>query len=195
MVFLRSVAPIDTGPVIDAGSVYLRAPQMSDFSQWAQLREDSRDFLTPWEPAWPKDDLYRGAFRRRVKRYQRDIRDDRAYPFFVFSTEDDVLVGGVTLSNIRRGVAQACSLGYWIGEPYARRGYMSSAVENCAQYVFDTLNLHRLEAACIPTNHASINLLNKCGFTDEGYARQYLLINGAWQDHQLFALLAGDYYR
>ena len=192
MVFLRSVSPIETGPVIYAGEIYLRAPQMNDYVQWSNLREVSRDFLIPWEPAWPKDDLIRSAYRRRVRRYQRDIREDRAYPFFVFRSSDDEFLGGLTLSNIRRGVAQACSLGYWVGKPYARQGYMVSAVSSATSFVFDTLHLHRLEAACIPKNRASINLLKKCGFTEEGYAREYLLINGTWHDHKLFARLASE---
>ena len=192
MAFLRSVNPIETGPVIHAGQVYLRVPQMPDFSAWSALRALSREFLVPWEPTWPSDDLTRGAFRRRVRRYVRDIREDQAYPFFIFSTSDDALVGGLTLSNIRRGVSQACSLGYWVGAPHARQGHMSRAVAAAVPFVFDTLKLHRLEAACLPSNLASIALLRKCGFTEEGYARRYLKINGIWQDHLLFAVLAED---
>ncbi len=93
----------------------LRAPQMSDYAEWAALREASRDFLTPWEPTWPADDLTRASFRRRIKRYSEDQRGDLAYAFFVFRKPDNVLVGGLTLANIRRGCAQAGSLGYWMG--------------------------------------------------------------------------------
>lgn len=192
MAFLRSVSPIEAGPVIHGDEVYLRAPQMFDFGAWASLRAASREFLTPWEPVWPADDLTRGAFRRRVRRYVRDIREDQAYPLFVYRSADDTLVGGLTLSNIRRGVAQACSLGYWVGAPHARKGYMSRAVSACVPFVFGTLHLHRLEAACLPGNAASIGLLRKCGFVEEGYARRYLRINGVWQDHILFAMLAED---
>jgi ribosomal-protein-alanine N-acetyltransferase len=192
MAFLRSVSPIEAGPVIQGDEVYLRAPQMFDFHAWASLRAASREFLTPWEPIWPTDDLTRGAFRRRVRRYVRDIREDQAYPLFVYRKSDDTLVGGLTLSNIRRGVAQACSLGYWVGSPHARRGYMSRAVAASVPFVFETLQLHRLEAACLPANTASIGLLRKCGFIEEGYARRYLRINGVWQDHVLFAMLAED---
>ncbi len=172
--------------------VMLRVPQQSDFRSWYELREASRDFLVPWEPTWPRDDLTKGAFRRRIRRYHQDIREDRAYPFFVFDAQSDALVGGLTLSNIRRGVAQACSLGYWIGQPFARRGFMSDAVATVLPFVFDQLGLHRLEAACLPSNQASIGLLNKCSFSEEGYARRYLKINGRWQDHVLFAALADD---
>jgi len=182
-------------PLLKSGEVYLRYPQIDDFEMWASLREDSRDFLQQWEPVWPSDDLTRNAYRRRVKRYNQDIRDDRAYPFFVFREDDDELVGGVTVSNIRRGVAQACSLGYWIGRSHARHGYASAAVKALLPFVFDTLKLHRLEAACIPSNEPSKGLLRKSGFTEEGYARQYLKICGKWQDHVLFAMVEDDPWR
>jgi len=98
----------------------------------------------------------------------------------------------LTLANIRRGVAQAGSLGYWMGAPFVRRGYMAAAVLALVPFAFSTLRLHRLEAACIPTNTASIRLLEKTGFSREGYAREYLCINGIWQDHVLYARLQDD---
>ncbi|WP_137390073.1 GNAT family N-acetyltransferase [Rhodoligotrophos defluvii] len=192
MSFLRSVTLSDAGPMVRGAGVVLRVPQMSDYEEWAALREASRSFLVPWEPTWPADDLTRSAFRRRLRRYWRDVREDQSYPFFVYRLPDEVLVGGLTLSNIRRGVAQTCSLGYWVGQPYARRGYMSAAVRAVIPFVFDTLRLHRLEAACLPTNEASIRLLRSCGFTEEGYARGYLQINGVWRDHLCFAILSTD---
>jgi ribosomal-protein-alanine N-acetyltransferase len=191
MVFLRSVSA-DTGPAIHGNGVHLRTPQMSDHSAWAALREESRAFLTPWEPTWPLDDLTRAAFRRRVRRYLQDIREDSAYPFFVFRNVDNAFLGGITLSNVRRGVTQSASLGYWIGADYARQGYMTSAVAASVTFVFEQLRLHRLEAACLPSNVASIRLLEKVGFTREGFARRYLRINGVWQDHFLYAMLSED---
>jgi ribosomal-protein-alanine N-acetyltransferase len=167
-------------------------PDVGDYAEWAGLRERSRDFLTPWEPVWPVDDLTRGSFRRRIKRYVEDQNNDLSYSFFVFRKQDDVLVGGLTIANIRRGVAQAGSLGYWMGEPFVRRGYMTAAVRAVAPFAFSALALHRLEAACIPTNIASIRLLQKCAFAREGLAREYLCINGKWQDHLLFARLRDD---
>jgi len=192
MAFLRSVNPLDTGPVLRAGHVYLRTPQMSDFQNWAELRTSSREFLTPWEPTWPRDDLSKSSFRRRLKRYGRDMRDDLAYPFFLFEIDSDNIIGGLTLSNVRRGVAQTCALGYWIGAPYAGKGHMTAAVTAIIPYVFKTLQLHRLEAACLPFNEASVRLLKRSGFNEEGYARRYLRINGKWQDHLLFGLIADD---
>jgi ribosomal-protein-alanine N-acetyltransferase len=190
--FLRSVGGFDVSLQVSGPGVRLRTPQMSDYAEWAELRERSRSFLTPWEPTWPKDDLTRTAFRRRLRRYAQDIRDDQAYPFFVFRAPDDVLLGGLTLSNIRRGVAQSCALGYWMGAAYAGRGHMTAAVRAVLPFVFDTLCLHRLEAACLPHNLPSIRLLERVGFQREGLARRYLCINGVWQDHLLYALLRDD---
>lgn len=192
MAFFRSVSFTEQLPAIVGDTVVLRSPQMGDHAEWAALREASRGFLTPWEPIWPTDDLARSAFRRRIKRYAEDQRGDLAYPFFIFRKTDNVLVGGLTLANIRRGCAQAASLGYWMGEPYARQGQMTAAVMAVLPFAFGTLRLHRVEAACIPANGASIRLLERTGFQREGFARQYLCINGVWQDHLLFARLRDD---
>src|SRR2546421_2896324 len=188
MAFFRTVSFSEPLPTIEGDGVYLRAPQMSDYSEWTALRETSRAFLTPWEPTWPPDDLTRSAFRRRLRRYAEDQRTDQAYSFLLFRS-DEVLVGGLTLANIRRGVAQTGSLGYWTGEAYAQQGIMTAAVRALIPYAFSSLRLHRLEAACIPTNAASISLLEKTGFTREGYAREYLCIDGQWQDHLLYGRL------
>jgi ribosomal-protein-alanine N-acetyltransferase len=176
-------------PVIRGEGLYLRYPRMADFPVWAKLRADSREFLTPWEPIWADDELTRSAFRRRIKRYQKETRLDSAYVFFVLRESDDALVGGCTISNVRRGVTQCCTLGYWIGSQFARQGYMTGALRALLPFVFRTLGLHRIEAACLTDNDASKNLLARVGFRQEGLARRYLLINGEWADHLLFALL------
>jgi ribosomal-protein-alanine N-acetyltransferase len=192
MAFFRTVSLNETLPTIKGSGVTLRVPHSGDYAEWATLREMSRAFLTPWEPIWPADDLTRGAFRRRLKRYAEDLRSDLAYAFLIYRSEDGAMVGGLTLANIRRGVAQAGSIGYWVGAPFARHGYMTAAMRALVPFCFGTLRLHRLEAACIPTNEASIRLLEKTGFQREGYARAYLCINGTWQDHLLYARLKED---
>ncbi len=166
---------------------------MRDWREWTELRAASREFLEPWEPTWPEDALTRSAFRRRLRRQVRDGDEDRGYAFFVLQRQDDSLIGGVTLSNIQRGVSQSCNLGYWIGAAYARQGYMTEALNCVLSHCFGSLGLHRVEAACLPHNEASKRLLGRCGFNREGYAHEYLRIDGAWQDHLLFALLAPDH--
>ncbi len=191
MAFFRSLSAIEAVPVLAGEGVTLRTPQMADYAAWSALREESRGFLQPWEPTWPPDDVSRLAFRKRLKRYVRELEADQAYPFFVFRAEG-ALVGGVTVSQIRRGVSQTCSLGYWMGRRHAGHGYMTAAVTLVAPFVFETLKLRRIEAACLPHNAASIRLLEKTGFRREGLAREYLCIDGRWQDHLLYALLRSD---
>ena len=189
MAFFRTINFADPLPSVVGEGVTLRTPQATDHAEWAALREHSREFLTPWEPTWPADDLSRSAFRRRIRRYTEDLRTDQSYAFLIFRSADGRLVGGLTLANVRRGVAHAGSLGYWMGLPYTRHGYMTAAVRAVIPFAFGTLRLHRLEAACIPTNTASIRLLENTGFVREGYAREYLCINGIWQDHLLYGRL------
>jgi ribosomal-protein-alanine N-acetyltransferase len=193
MAFMRGLTfPGGQQPVIRGENVYLRYPRVGDYLNWSRLRQESREFLTPWEPLWASDELTKGAFRRRIKRYQKEARLDSAYAFFVFRAADNTLMGGCTLSNVRRGVTQCCALGYWIGERFARHGHMFDAVQALIPFIFSTLGLHRIEAACLPTNEASKNLLAKAGFRQEGIARRYLQINGEWRDHLLFALLEDE---
>jgi len=172
--------------------VFLRPPQLSDFEEWAALREESRAFLTPWEPAWPADDLTRASYKRRLRRYAQDMREEKAFPFLVFRRSDGAMVGGCNLSGLRRGVLQTGTIGYWVGEKYARRGYTRNAVTACVRFAFETLGLHRIEAACIPSNEGSRKVLERVGFRLEGYARNYLRISGDWRDHLLFAILKDD---
>lgn len=171
--------------------VFLRPPERGDWEAWAGLRALSRDFLEPWEPSWPPDALSRANFRNRIARYAEDWRTDQAYNFFIFAP-DETLVGGVGLSNLRRGVSETASLGYWVGAPFARQRYMTAALPLVLDFAFDRLHLHRVEAACLPTNIPSRALLTRTGFHQEGHARQYLCIAGKWQDHVLFAILRTD---
>ncbi len=192
MAFLRSVPSPEAGPIIRAEKVWLRVPQMADFPEWAHLRGSSESFLRPWEPEWCSDELTRSAFRRRLRYYQRDLKDGTGYAFFLFRNGDNKLLGGVTLTNARRGVSQSVSIGYWIGEAYSRQGYMTAALRALVPFVFNTLGFHRIEAACLPSNDASRQLLENCGFQREGFAQKYLKINGLWQDHLLFAAIDHD---
>jgi ribosomal-protein-alanine N-acetyltransferase len=192
MALFRSILWSDSLPVIEGKKVFLRVPRLADYGAWSSLREQSRTFLVPWEPIWPEDDLTRAAFRRRLQRYVRDQQADLGYAFLIFRWSDGAIVGGVTINNVRRGVAQAASLGYWMGAPFARQGYMTEALTALIPFAHGALQLKRIEAACLPHNAASVRLLEKLKFTREGLARQYLCIAGEWQDHLLFARVSGD---
>lgn len=177
---------------LDGQRVFIRPPHPRDWHAWAELRTVSRDFLTPWEPTWPPDALTRAAFGRRLRRQSAEWRDDESYSFLVFERPSEALVGGIGLSNVRRGVAQMATLGYWVGRPHARCGFTSEATGLILDFAFHHLGLHRVEAACLPTNLASRGLLEKVGFRHEGHARDYLRIDGQWRDHVLYAILRDD---
>jgi [ribosomal protein S5]-alanine N-acetyltransferase len=192
MAFLRSALPEDYLDAIRGERLVLRAPAVADYPAWAELRALSRSHLTPWEPSWSRDDLSRQMFRRRLRAYAKDVRDDIGYSFFICDAASNQLVGGITLSNVRRGAAQTASLGYWVGKPFAGQGRMKDAVKIVLPFAFTTVRLNRVEAACMPSNAASIRVLESTGFLREGLARSYLKINGRLEDHLLFAAVAAD---
>ncbi|HUO23976.1 MAG TPA: GNAT family protein [Caulobacteraceae bacterium] len=189
MALLDWITP-ENGLRLDGAGIVLRAPRVRDYEAWAALRHSSRAFLQPWEPIWPADDLERAAYRRRLAAYSREIDAGTAYPFFIFDSGQDRLAGAITVSNVRRGVAQSATVGYWIGQPYARQGLMTAALRTVSDFAFRGLGLHRLEAACVPQNEPSRRLLLKVGFEHEGQARAYLKINGVWRDHLLFGMIS-----
>ena len=192
MAFLRPSPIVDPDIEIRGNRVFLRHPVMQDYGSWAELRALSRAHLTPWEPLWARDELSRSNFRRRLRQYNREMRDDLGYAYLIFREADARLIGGLNLSNVRRGVAQAASVGYWMGVTFADQGLMTDAVRAIVPFACDVLRLNWLEAACLPSNAPSQRVLDKAGFTREGRARRYLKINGQWQDHDLFAILHDD---
>ncbi|NNJ66622.1 MAG: GNAT family N-acetyltransferase [Boseongicola sp.] len=177
---------------IDTGRMILRPPVHADFRHWAALREQSSEFLVPWEPRWARDHLSRKSFVNRVYWASRSIAQGTALPLFLERREDGRLIGAITLDNIRRGPAQAGTIGYWIGAPHAREGYMREALTAMVHHAFEVLDLSRLESACLPENKASRGLLEKCGYKYEGVAQSYLQIDGRWRNHVLYANLRGD---
>ena len=177
---------------IETERLTLRPPAHADFRDWASLRRDREGFLTRWEPTWAPDHLSRKAFTNRVYWAQRSISNGSALPLFLIRREDSSLLGAITLDNIRRGPAQAGTLGYWIGESHARQGYMREAIEAMVHHAFHRLDLSRIEAACLPENAPSRGLLEKCGFKYEGVAQSYLQIGGRWRTHVLYSALRMD---
>lgn len=177
---------------IETGRLLLRPPLNRDFEEWASLRRNSRAFLVPWEPSWSRDHLTNRAFRNRVVWADRAIRKGEALPLLLIDRVGGTIVGGITLSNIRRQPAQAGTLGYWIGEEFAKNGLMAEALTALRDYAFNMLDLSRLEAACLPENMASRRLLERCRFKYEGVAQAYLQINGRWRNHVLYACLRAD---
>ena len=177
---------------IETERMTLRPPAHSDFRAWTGLRRESEELLTKWEPSWAEDHLSRKAFTNRVYWAQRSVANGSAMPLFLIRRSDQVLLGAITLDNIRRGPAQAGTLGYWTGQPHIRQGYMREAIMAVVHYAFTRLELSRIEAACLPENVASRGLLERSGFKYEGVAQSYLQIDGRWRTHVLYAALRSD---
>lgn len=179
-------------PVLTSERIVMRMPVVGDYRDWAGLRNESRSFLEHWEPRWSPEELDRNSWRLRLGRYREDFASGVAIAFFIFEKRSGKLVGGITLGNIRYGVSQSGHIGYWVGARYAGQGFMTEAVTLLCRYAFNTLKLHRVEAACIPENNRSIRVLEKAGFQREGLLRSYLKINGFWQDHYLYGRICDD---
>lgn len=177
---------------IETERLTLRLPVHSDFRDWSALRRQSETYLVGWEPSWASDHLTRKAFTNRIYWAQRSVSGGSAVPLFMFRRQDQQLMGAITLDNIRRGPAQAGTLGYWTGAPFARQGYMREAIGAVVHHAFTQLDLSRVEAACLPENAASRGLLESSGFKYEGVAQSYLQINGRWRTHVLYASLRSD---
>ena len=175
--------------------IFLRPPKRRDAIKWQKLRLSSKSFLSPWEPSWDAASCSRRAFMRYLKNSSYLANIDRSYSFLIFKEEDKDLIGGVNVFNVRRGVSQSASLGYWVGKRFARKGYMKEALEILLPSLFIDLRLNRIEAATLKDNVASRGLLEKIGFVKEGICRSYLKINGKWQDHILYSLLSDEYKR
>ena len=177
---------------IETERLTLRPPTHSDYRDWTALRLESRGFLQPWEPSWATDHLSRKAFSNRVHWAQRSISSGSAMPMFLIRRDDQALLGAITLDNIRRGPAQAGTLGYWVGERYAQHGYMRETILAVVHHAFTKLDLSRIEAACLPENVASRRVLETSGFKYEGVAQSYLQIDGRWRTHVLYSCLRMD---
>ena len=184
--------PFRRRPKLETERMTLRLPQHGDWRAWADLRQESAEFLTPWEPVWSTDHLSRRAFTNRVYWAQRAEAQGTALPLLLIRREDQQILGAITLDNIRRGPAQAGTLGYWVGERFSRRGYMREAILAVVHHAFTGMDLSRIEAACLPENVASRGVLETSGFKYEGVAQSYLQINGRWRNHVLYAALRMD---
>lgn len=174
------------------GAITLRHPRWADFEAWSTLRRENKDWLAPWEPGLSDTQVNRIAYRTRLSRFKKLVQNGQAYPFHIFYGRDEILIGACNLTHIERGSAQTARLGYWVGQRFARNGFARSSVATVTRFGFETLGLHRIEAAVQPDNQASITVLESQNFVREGVARGYLKIDKRWRDHVIFAKLSSD---
>ena len=173
-------------------SYILRPPRRSDASAWIDLRKASEEHLRPFEPDWESDHLTMVGFKKYLTRIKNLQIDRRGEGYLIFRRDGNILVGAITLSNMRAGTVKSAWVGYWTGAPHANKGVMGEALSLLLDHVFENHNLNRVEAAILPDNIASEKLLQKIGFQYEGLARDYLHINGKFRSHKIYAILKGD---
>lgn len=168
-----------------SGRVYLRAPRPSDQREFIALMQASSDFHRPWASAPTSEE--------RFSSYLADSGRGDFEAMLVCRCEDDAIVGFFNLSHITRGALQSAYLGYAVGSPYSRQGFMREGLDLVLRHAFLDLHLHRVEANIQPGNGASIALARGAGFRREGFSRRYLKIGGRWRDHERWAILADDW--
>lgn len=169
--------------------MFLRRPTARDRDAYLRLRRRSAAHLRSWEPAPSRG-------RTEIERFSdwlQSGRGGRHEKLLVCRLDDETILGAVNVNEIIRGPAQSAFLGYWIGAPYARQGYMTEALQLALRHAFTTLRLHRVEANIMPINRASIALVKRAGFRREGYSAGYLRIAGRWADHERWALLVENW--
>jgi ribosomal-protein-alanine N-acetyltransferase len=162
-----------------------------DREEFVAMRRASRAFLKRWEPtlADTGDAFGDAGFARLLQR----ARARRSRRLLVCLIDTGAIIGLVSLSDIASEPFRSCYLGYWVGQSFARKGYMTEAVRLALQYAFRDLALHRVEVNVMPENAASRALARRCGLRREGYSPRLLRINGRWQDHERWALTLEDW--
>jgi len=174
------------------GQLILRHPRWSDFDDWLTLRKENKDWLSPWEPGFNEKNINRLTYRTQLSRYKKMVQNGTAYPFHVFYGPDAVFVGGCNLTHVERGSAQSARIGYWVGQRFVRNGFARTSVGRVTRFAFETLGLHRIEAAVQSENGASISVLESQDYQKEGVSRGYLKINNRWCDHIIYSKLSSD---
>ena len=180
----------DAPLVLEGQRVILRPSQLSDYPRWKEVRARNQKFLKPYEPQWAENALSEDFFKRRLELQIQEMSAGRGAFFLIHHRQSHDIIGGINLNNIQYGAACSASLGYWLDEEAQGNGYMHEATGLVMDYAFHILRLNRLNAACLPDNDRSIKMLLRHGFEEEGYAKNYLQINGIFQDHRLFGKAA-----
>jgi len=172
------------------GAVGLRPLRHRDGRTWRRLREQNARWLAPWEATSPDPQSPPLSYRQLVRTMNAEARAGRALPFAV--TLDDEMVGQLSVAGIGWGSLRSAHIGYWVSQHVAGRGITPTAVALATDHCLFTMGLHRIEVNIRPENAASLRVVAKLGFRDEGLRERYLHIDGAWRDHRTFALTRED---
>jgi [ribosomal protein S5]-alanine N-acetyltransferase len=182
-------------PLIKSDRLIIRMATMDDIPLIISYYTQNRSFFTPFYPAWVSNFLTEEYWQLQVEVNSRGFINGTSMRLCIFPRNNpNRVIGVINFSNFVRGVAQYCTVGYSLAEFQQGHGYMQEAMEVAIIYVFQNLNMHRIMANYMPHNRRSGNLLRKLGFVVEGYARDYLMINGKWEDHILTSLINNSFY-
>ncbi|MCF4966213.1 ribosomal protein S5-alanine N-acetyltransferase [Nostoc sp. CMAA1605] len=177
-------------PIITSDRLLLRIGIQEDIPRIVQYFRENKDFLTPFYPTWTEHFFTEDYWHNQVENNFLEFIHDQSLKLFIFpKKQPKTIIGTVNFNNFIRGAAHFCHLGYGLAETAQGQGYMTEALQVATEYVFQELNFHRIMANYMPHNQRSGNVLKRLGFVVEGYARDYLLINGQWQDHILTSLI------
>jgi [ribosomal protein S5]-alanine N-acetyltransferase len=173
--------------LLNTPRLILRLPNENDITQFQAFDERNRGHMSPWRSATGKQEK---DLKDQLIEWEQEFKEGKSIRFLLFLKEDPEggIIGFCNFSQIFRGPFQACYLGYHIDAAFQGKGLMSEAVTKATKYMFEIQNLHRIMANYMPSNERSARLLHKLGFVIEGHAKQYLLINGQWEDHILTSL-------
>ncbi|MCS1352590.1 GNAT family N-acetyltransferase [Mechercharimyces sp. CAU 1602] len=173
--------------MISSHPLILRPLKLSDAPALYDLRLRNQVFFAPYEPIRPESFTLIGI-EQELRQGMLRTQSDQGYSFGIFLSHPGTLIGRINLSNVVRGAWQNCTIGYYIDHEAQGNGYMTTAVRSTVQFAFQKLHLHRVQAAIMPHNIASLRVIEKVGFRHEGLSKRYLHINGSWQDHEIYAL-------
>ena len=193
--FARTITRRFPSQHIIASRIYIRSPKRKDWRTWVDLRRNSYDFLKEWEPFWSLADCTKSAYMRQLRMQKVKAINDQAYAFLCFDLEQDVLLGGINISNVQRGISQTANIGYWLGEEFTNQGYMNEAMIAILPFLFEQMKFNRVQAYTLPENKRSRNLLHKLNFREEGLIRKCMKINDIWRDHILYSKLAEEHLK
>src|SRR4051812_9953184 len=175
--------------------IVLRPLRGNDFVAWREVRQHNVDWLTKWEPqrvpGQPDTTRDRDAFLVRCSARERERQLGTGYGFGIFVEGE--FAGEINVNAVQRGPFQNAYIGYWIDERRAGNSYVPEAVVAVARFVFEELQLHRVQISIIPRNAASRRVVEKLQLRDEGVAQRYLEINGVWEDHIRYALTSEEW--
>lgn len=181
---------------LECGDLVLRPIKLRDKAEWTRVRNRNSAWLQPWEASNPAGQGELPTYPGMVRVLNRQAREASALPFIIteriHAQPRPAIVGQLTVSSIMWGSAMSATLGYWVDQGRAGRGIVPTAVAMATDHCFQQLGLHRMEINIRPENAASLRVVQKLGFRDEGLRPRYLHINGQWADHRSFALTAEE---